>query len=76
MGGRFPRAWPQPPRRASSPAGSSAHAIPAGVAALHSNQMTEILNKYKGVNFKYSCIIHQKAFMKLTQLLKNSRKFH
>jgi len=29
-GGRFPRALPQPPRRASSPPGSSAHAIPAG----------------------------------------------
>jgi len=32
--GRFPRAWPQPPQRASSLAGSSAHAIPAGVARL------------------------------------------
>jgi len=36
--GRFPRAWPQPPRRASSSAVSSAHAISAGVAVFHSNQ--------------------------------------
>jgi len=36
-GGRFPRAWLQPPRR-YAPAGSSAQAIPAGVAALRSNQ--------------------------------------
>ena len=35
--GRFPRAWLQPPRR-SAPAGSSAQAIPAGVAVLRSNQ--------------------------------------
>ena len=32
--GRFPRAWLQSPRRFAS-AGPSAHAIPAGVAALH-----------------------------------------
>ena len=38
-GGRFPRAWLQPPRRSFlAPAGSSAQAIPAGVAALRSNQ--------------------------------------
>jgi len=37
-GGRFPRALLQPPRRASSSAGSSANAIPAGVAAFHYNQ--------------------------------------
>ncbi len=36
-GGRFPRAWLQPPRH-YAPAGSSAQAIPAGVAALRSNQ--------------------------------------
>jgi len=36
--GRFPRAWPQTPLQASSPVGSSAHAIPAGVAVFHSNQ--------------------------------------
>jgi len=40
--GRFPRAWPQPPRRASSSVGSSAHAISAGVAVLHSNQRTPL----------------------------------
>jgi len=37
--GRFPRAWLQSPRRASSSVGSSAHAIPAGVAVFHSNQL-------------------------------------
>ncbi|NME05178.1 hypothetical protein HF876_04860 [Psychrobacillus sp. BL-248-WT-3] len=37
-GGRFPPAWPQPPRR-YAPAGSSPHAIPAGVATFHSNQL-------------------------------------
>jgi len=47
-GGRFPRALPQPPRRASSPAGSSAHAIPDGVAAFHYNQITEMNNKFIG----------------------------
>ena len=36
-GGRFPRAWLQPPRRFARP-GSSAQAIPAGVAAFRSNQ--------------------------------------
>jgi hypothetical protein len=42
-GGRFPRAWLQPPRR-FSPAGSSAHAIPAGVAALRFNQQNVLTN--------------------------------
>ena len=62
-GGRFPRAWLQSPRRASSTAGSSAHAIPAGVAAFHSNQIliTEILNKFKVIYFKSLSIIHQKV---------------
>ena len=32
VGGRFPRARPQPPQRAR-PEGSSARAVPAGVAA-------------------------------------------
>ena len=36
-GGRFPRAWLQSPRR-FAPAGLSAHAIPAGVAAFRFNQ--------------------------------------
>jgi len=36
-GGRFPRAWLQPPRR-FAPAGSSAQAFPAGVAAFRFNQ--------------------------------------
>jgi len=58
----------QPPRRASSSAGSSAHAIPAGVAALHSNQMTEMVNKIKGIHFKYSCIIHQNSHQKTRQV--------
>jgi len=40
--GRFPRAWPQPPRRASSPVGSSAHAISAGVAVFHFNQLLSL----------------------------------
>ena len=35
---RFPRAVREPPRRASSPAGSSPHAIPAGVAVFHYNR--------------------------------------
>jgi len=38
-GGRFPRAWLQPPRRCA-PAGSSAQTNPAGVAALRSNQLS------------------------------------
>jgi len=42
-GGRFPRAWLQPPRR-FAPAGSSAQAFPAGVAALHSNQLESGMN--------------------------------
>ena len=35
-GGRFPQAWLQSPRH-YVPAGLSAHAIPAGVAAFHYN---------------------------------------
>ena len=41
-GGRFPRARPQPPRRSAS-AGSSARAAPAGVAALHYNQLVDTI---------------------------------
>ena len=38
--GRFPRARLQPPRREKrTPAGSSARAVPAGVADFHSNQL-------------------------------------
>ena len=33
-------------------AGSSARAVPAGVSRLHSNQISEILNKYKGIHFQ------------------------
>ncbi len=36
-GGRFPRARLQPPRR-FTPAGSSARAVPAGVATFRYNQ--------------------------------------
>ena len=36
-GGRFPRARLQPPRR-FTPVGSSARAVPAGVATFHYNQ--------------------------------------
>ena len=42
-GRRFPRAWLQPPRR-FAPARSSAHAIPAGVAAFHFNQQNVLAN--------------------------------
>ena len=104
--GRFPRAWLQSPRRASSPAGSSAHApvaslsvqktsaIPAGkildelsirpislrrvTAGAHvfsppftQYQITEVLYPFKGIYFKYSSIIHQKIFMKLTRLIES-----
>jgi len=37
-GGRFPRAWLEPPRSLRSLWGLKAHAIPAGVAAFRSNQ--------------------------------------
>jgi len=47
--GRFPRAWLQSPRR-YAPAGSSAQAIPAGVAALHSNQLELDLVLIDGFN--------------------------
>ena len=41
--GRFPRARPQPPRREGrAPVGSSARAVPAGVAAQHSNQLESV----------------------------------
>ena len=44
-GGRFPRARLQPPRHCV-PAGSSARAVPAGVAALHSNQLLPIYEEF------------------------------
>ena len=47
-GGRFPRALPQPPRRASSPSAIAGYAIPDGVAAFHYNQITEMNNKFIG----------------------------
>ena len=52
-GGRFPRAWLQPPRR-FAPAGSSAHAIPAGVATLRFNQENCLLinNNSLKINIK------------------------
>jgi len=37
-GGRFPRAWLEPPHSLRSLRGLKAHAIPAGVAAFRSNQ--------------------------------------
>jgi len=37
-GGRFPRAWLEPPRSLCSLWGLKAHAFPAGVAAFRSNQ--------------------------------------
>src|SRR5690625_3716945 len=37
-GGRFPRAWLEPPRSLRSLWGLKAHAIPVGVAAFRSNQ--------------------------------------
>ena len=42
--GRFPRARLQPPRHCV-PAGSSARAVPAGVAALHYNQLVLTIKK-------------------------------
>jgi len=52
------------------------HTFPAGVAALHSNQMSDILNKFKEIHFKYSCFIHQKTFIKLICLHKFSSYPH
>ena len=53
---------------------TSGHTFPAGVAALHSNQLTEIHNKVKEMQFECSCFIHQEAFMKLIRLKEASKK--
>jgi len=43
-GGRFPRAWLEPPHSLCSLRGLKTHAIPAGVAAFRSNQQVSASN--------------------------------
>ena len=64
-GGRFPRARLQPPRHCV-PAGSSARAVPAGVAALHSNQLLPINRKVMSVTSYYKS--HLNAFCSLQKI--------
>src|SRR5699024_12259072 len=45
-GGRFPRAWLEPPRWLRSLWGLKAHAIPAGFAAVRSNQRGSVSDRY------------------------------
>ena len=62
LGGRFPRVVRVPPRRKLLCGHTWTH-FSAGIAAFHFNQITEVLNKSKGIYFKYSSIIYHLSFI-------------
>lgn len=50
---RFPRAWPQPPRRASSLAGSSAHAPAASLSVQKRSAIPAEVTSCAPINYRW-----------------------